>query len=348
MNDKILYEYNPESDNKKRNKDLPSSITFLQHNAHITPLNHNLKSYQQLDFTEPKTLHYLDLKTNWTEINTEEELSQAIAIPEPQYLYYFGDTDLFQYYDLFRKVLHAANPPERIKKPKEPKEEPTSSSSTIVPTSNTDTNNKFGFRNEDGTGNDNMQVEDTESCWTGTTASTATTALTSKANSDDEAEQEEDLADDVSNVNLNTSSNARKRRDSVVLRKEGDKTVRKEVNSSHIRELLQETRKAIIVLREQAAEVGLELEKEIQDEENRLVNETPHDQIVQINSDTPINTSVGLLQRSKDVCQNIFTTFDEEGALNLDTNSKATVLAEGETLEEYQYQNKNNTNVFNP
>lgn len=84
LNDKILYEYNPESDNKKRNKDLPSSITFLQHNAHITPLNYELKRYQQLDFSQPKTLHYLDLKTNWNEINTEEELIKSIAIVQPQ------------------------------------------------------------------------------------------------------------------------------------------------------------------------------------------------------------------------------------------------------------------------
>lgn len=45
LNDKILYEYQPTQDNKKRNKDLPSSITFLRHNAHITTLNHNVCSH---------------------------------------------------------------------------------------------------------------------------------------------------------------------------------------------------------------------------------------------------------------------------------------------------------------
>jgi hypothetical protein len=95
LNDKILYEYQPAQDNKKRNKDLPSSITFLQHNAHITPLNHNLNSYIHKQPTETH-LRYLDFHRDFTEITTDDELKEAIKRQEPQHLYYTGSSNLFQ------------------------------------------------------------------------------------------------------------------------------------------------------------------------------------------------------------------------------------------------------------
>jgi hypothetical protein len=97
LNDKILYEYQPTKDNKARNKNVPSSITFLQHNAHITPLNHNLNSYVHKQPTETH-LRYLDFHRDFTEITNDEELKLAIKRPEPQHLYYTGNTNLFQFF----------------------------------------------------------------------------------------------------------------------------------------------------------------------------------------------------------------------------------------------------------
>jgi len=232
----------------------------------------------------------------------------------------------------FGKVLQAAFPNKRIPKPKgSPTTSTTTSGNSDSSTGNSDSSGAWNSNGENSTGDNMNEVEMNSGYESGWNSSNNTTADNS------EAETEEEVAS-------NTNTNSRKRRDSVVARKEGNKSVRKEVNKDHITQVLMETRKAILKIREEGSEAGQAIQDEITNEETRLSYETPEDQNVAIDGETPITVTVGLLQNAVHVFHNLYTAFDDEGALNPQESGKVLVLAEGETEEDHQPTN----NVFNP
>ena len=97
LNNRTIFEYDPPI----RHKKLKSSFTFLHHNAHVTPLNYNLKALCQKEFEDESTLPFMDFKREMTEIMSELELLAALKILKPQTLYYRTQSSAEDLFKLF-------------------------------------------------------------------------------------------------------------------------------------------------------------------------------------------------------------------------------------------------------
>ena len=87
LNSTLLHEYDPASDGKQRHKTL-NQLTFLHHNAHVVPLNHNLTSFYRKD--HGPTCSFLRFRDNKTEILTETDLLAAFNNPDISQVHYRG------------------------------------------------------------------------------------------------------------------------------------------------------------------------------------------------------------------------------------------------------------------
>ena len=85
----LLHEYDPATDKKDRHKTL-NQVTFLHHNQHVVPLNHNLTSFYRKPNVKDKVSRFLDFRSNKTEILTEAGLLEAFKNPDIRQIHYRG------------------------------------------------------------------------------------------------------------------------------------------------------------------------------------------------------------------------------------------------------------------
>lgn len=89
LSNHLLHEYDPASDAKIRHKTL-NQLTFLHHNQHVVPLNHNLNSFYRKTESKISTAHFAGFRNNKTEILTETALLAALSDPEIKQIHYRG------------------------------------------------------------------------------------------------------------------------------------------------------------------------------------------------------------------------------------------------------------------
>ena len=88
----LLWEYNPESEGKSRNKDIHSTLSFVQHDAHIMPINHNAASFCHKDHAAKKWVKAVAMAE--TEIQSLDALRDFLrTCAEPTTVYFSAQQD---------------------------------------------------------------------------------------------------------------------------------------------------------------------------------------------------------------------------------------------------------------